>query len=118
MQKKSLIGNSLIEPEFSLLAKNPKTGVTTSRLGNFEANHKLHGVGFEISKEKLPDGKVNEITKKSLTIYGVTFERVNNSDGSWSNEFRLSASWLRSLGIGVKGEVALSILKESYKPNK
>jgi RHS repeat-associated protein len=116
--RQNLIDKSQREQNFTLLGKDTKTGIETLRLGNFEGSRGRHGVGFEASQERLPDGTVNSITKKSITIYGITFERTTNSNGSWSNEFKVGVSYFRSLFVGVKGEGSITLLKENYAPNK
>jgi hypothetical protein len=115
---KSLINRTPLEKEYTLLGQNTETGVKTTSLASMEASFKLHGFGFERLQETLPTGQVNIITKKSLQLYGITFERTSNSNGSWSNEFKFSTSFYRSLFLGGKIEASLSLLKESYKPNK
>jgi RHS repeat-associated protein len=115
---KNLISGKSSGASYTVMGKNTETGVTTANLGNVEVSYRLHGASIQSSQEKLPSGEVNHIIKTSLTVFALTFERTDNSNGSWSNEFKISASQFQSFFIGVKAEIGLTLLKESFTPNK
>ncbi|NOT91980.1 MAG: RHS repeat-associated core domain-containing protein [Ferruginibacter sp.] len=101
----------------TLLGKNNK-GVITSSNGNLDANYGLHGVSWESQTEKLPTGEVNQITKKSFTLYGFSFERTDNSNGARTLDVKFGYSFYRSFFLGIKAEANVSLFKETYIPNK
>lgn len=92
--------------------------MTTIRNGGFDLGYKAFGLGFESAQEKWPTGRVIETTKRSISLFGFTFERTSGSDGSYTNELKYGGSWFRSAMIGVKGEANVSLIKEGYRPNK
>jgi RHS repeat-associated protein len=104
--------------ELTLLGTNTTTGTTTSNQGGFGGLFGLHGFSHGKLNEKLLSGKVNQITKNNISVYGFSFEYTKNSNGSWSQEIKFGYNSFLSFFVGGKFSADISLLKTSYTPNK
>ncbi len=114
----NIANGNLPSPEFKVMGKNLTTGETTHTMGGLGFGAKKVGFSYESLRTLNGAGVANDITKKSISLFGFTYEWSKGSNGSYSNELKIQSSFFLSVLIGVKAEGSFSFFKESYKPNK
>ncbi|MDI9357283.1 MAG: hypothetical protein QM536_09700 [Chitinophagaceae bacterium] len=115
--KGNLLKKKSAEIETSFLGENSSTGGKKVGIFNVETNYGLYGLGYEKCEETTQAGIVDFVEKKSITLWGLTFERKSSSSGHWSNSFKLNVSKYYSVLVGTKYEASLTLFKESFVPN-
>ncbi|MGN7786106.1 DUF6443 domain-containing protein [Niabella sp. 22666] len=102
---------------FTVLGKNIRSGVETSNIGGLEVGYKLHGASYDQSIETLGEKKVL-VTKKAFTLYGLTLELTNKSDGYQKAEFKIQYSQMWHVVLGGKLGFSIPLFTTEQIPNK